>query len=81
MSYSVALTQPQKVNSITALSGRILEEIAAQVKPTPKLMQLQVFIGARQKRSGTAAALRSGSKNSLHPRTSKTHVSGVQHGT
>lgn len=45
MSYSVALTQPQKVNSITALSGRILEEIAAQVKPSPKLMQLKVFIG------------------------------------
>lgn len=45
MSYSVAFTQPEKVKSIVALSGRILQEVSSAVKPNNQLQQLNVFIG------------------------------------
>lgn len=45
MSYSVAFTQPDKVKSIAALSGRILQEVSSAVKPNNQLQQLNVFIG------------------------------------
>ncbi len=45
MSYSLAFTQPEKVKSIAALSGRILQEVSSAVKPNNQLQQLNVFIG------------------------------------
>lgn len=45
MSYSVAFTQPEKVKSIVALSGRVLQEVSAVIKPSNQLQQLHVFIG------------------------------------
>ncbi len=45
MSYSVAFKQPEKVKSITALSGRVLQEVSSAVKPNNQLQQLNVFIG------------------------------------
>lgn len=45
MSYSVAFKQSEKVKSITALSGRILQEVSASVKTSLALQQLKVFVG------------------------------------
>ena len=45
MSYSVALTQPQKVKGIVALSGRLLTDIEPHLASREKLQQLHVFIG------------------------------------
>lgn len=45
MSYSVAFTQPEKVKSIVALSGRVLQEVSSAVKTNNQLQQLNVFIG------------------------------------
>ncbi len=44
MSYSVGLSIPQKVKSIVSLSGRILNEIRPEVKQSPALKKLRVFI-------------------------------------
>ena len=48
MSYSVALTRPDLVKGIAVMSGRLLEEIKPQIKPTVKLQQLKVFISHGQ---------------------------------
>lgn len=45
MSYSVAFTQPEKVKSITALSGRVLQEVSTSIKTSVALQQLKVFVG------------------------------------
>jgi phospholipase/carboxylesterase len=45
MSYSVALTHPEKVKGIVALSGRILSDIKPKIASAEKLKDLQVFIG------------------------------------
>lgn len=45
MSYSVAFIQPEKVKSIVALSGRVLQEVSSAVKTNNQLQQLNVFIG------------------------------------
>lgn len=45
MSYSVALTEPQKVTAIVALSGRILTDIDKQLAPKEHLKKLAIFIG------------------------------------
>jgi phospholipase/carboxylesterase len=44
MSYSIGLTQPQTVQGIIALGGRILDEIKPGVKPGGTLQKLNVFI-------------------------------------
>lgn len=44
MSYSVALTRPDLVRGIAAMSGRLLDEVKPLVKPSPELEQLSVFI-------------------------------------
>lgn len=44
MAYSVALTRPDLVRGIAAMSGRLLEEVKPLVKPSPALKQLSVFI-------------------------------------
>jgi len=45
MSYSVALTNPEKVNGIVALSGRILTDIKPLIANQSKLEKLPIFIG------------------------------------
>lgn len=45
MSYSVALTQPQKVKGIIALSGRVLADIDTHLASTELLRTLHIFIG------------------------------------
>lgn len=45
MSYSVALSQPQKVKGIIALSGRMLTEIDEHLAPAEYLKKMNVFIG------------------------------------
>lgn len=45
MSYSVALSQPQKVKGIVALSGRMLTEIDTYLAPSAELKKLKIFIG------------------------------------
>jgi phospholipase/carboxylesterase len=45
MSYSVALTQPQKLKGIIALSGRVLSDIDTHLAPAEQLRNLYVFIG------------------------------------
>jgi phospholipase/carboxylesterase len=45
MSYSVALTSPEKVKGVVALSGRILTDIKPHIAPKSKLGKLQLFIG------------------------------------
>lgn len=44
MSYSVALTRPDLVRGIAAMSGRLLEEVKPRVKRTPELQKLSVLI-------------------------------------
>ncbi len=44
MAYSVALTRPDLVRGIAAMSGRLLEEVKPLVKPSTALKQLAVFI-------------------------------------
>ncbi|MES2560787.1 MAG: alpha/beta fold hydrolase [Bacteroidota bacterium] len=45
MSYSVALTQPQKIKGIVALSGRILTDIDAHLASPEELKKMNIFIG------------------------------------
>ncbi|MES2779014.1 MAG: dienelactone hydrolase family protein [Bacteroidota bacterium] len=45
MSYSVALTQPQKVKGIVALSGRVLTDIDPHLASAAQLQKLNIFIG------------------------------------
>ena len=44
MSYSVGLTNPQKVKGIAILSGRLLDEVKPNVAPRPQLKKLSMFI-------------------------------------
>jgi phospholipase/carboxylesterase len=44
MSYSVALTRPDLVTGIAAMSGRLLEEIKPLVAPKEKLQHLDIYI-------------------------------------
>ena len=44
MSYVVALTNPDKIRGIAALSGRILDEVRPFVAPNEKLQHLNIFI-------------------------------------
>ena len=44
MSYSVALTHPEKVRGIAIMSGRLLEEIKPIIVSPIKLQQLSIFI-------------------------------------
>ena len=44
VSYSIGLTNPDKIKGILALSGRILENIKPNVKVTEKLKELKIFI-------------------------------------
>jgi phospholipase/carboxylesterase len=44
MSYSVALTHPEKIKGIAILSGRLLEEIKPLVIKSSVLAQLKIFI-------------------------------------
>ncbi|PSK95033.1 alpha/beta hydrolase [Taibaiella chishuiensis] len=52
MSYSLALSRPEKVKGILALSGRVLPEIKPVMAAGTKLQRLHVFIG-----HGTADAV------------------------
>jgi phospholipase/carboxylesterase len=45
MSYSLALTQPQKIKGIIALSGRILTDVDAHLASSNELQKLKIFIG------------------------------------
>lgn len=44
MSYSAAFTYPEKLAGIAAFSGRVLDEIRPQIKMSPQLEKLQIFI-------------------------------------
>ncbi|HMW39457.1 MAG TPA: dienelactone hydrolase family protein [Saprospiraceae bacterium] len=44
MSYSIALTRPDLVKGIAAMSGRLLEEVKPQIAAPEKLKKLQIFI-------------------------------------
>lgn len=44
MSYSVALTRPDLVKGIAAMSGRLLEEIKPKIADSQDLKNLQIFI-------------------------------------
>lgn len=44
MSYSVALTAPEKINGITVMSGRLLPEIKPFITDEKRLEKLKVFI-------------------------------------
>ncbi len=44
MSYVVALTNPDKIKGIAAMSGRVLEEVRPFVAPNEKLQHLNIFI-------------------------------------
>lgn len=44
MSYSIALTRPDLVKGIAAMSGRLLEEVKPQIAASEKLKKLEVFI-------------------------------------
>lgn len=44
MSYSVGLTQPDKIKGIAVLSGRLLDEVKPKISKTEQLKKLQVFI-------------------------------------
>jgi len=44
MSYSVALTSPEQVRGVIALSGRVLEPIQASVTKNEKLSHLKIFV-------------------------------------
>ncbi len=43
MSYSIGLTQPDKIKGIAVMSGRLLEEIKPQIVKSDKLRSLRVF--------------------------------------
>ncbi|MBC7382029.1 MAG: alpha/beta fold hydrolase [Bacteroidia bacterium] len=45
LSFSVALTHPEKVNGVVALSGRILPDIQPQLATPVRLKKLRLFIG------------------------------------
>lgn len=45
MSYEVGLTSPELLKGIAPLSGKIFEPLKAQVKITPALKKLRIFIG------------------------------------
>ena len=44
MAYSVALTRPDLVHGIAAMSGRLLEEVKPRITRTPELQRLSVLI-------------------------------------
>ncbi len=44
MAYSVALTRPDLVHGIAAMSGRLLEEVKSRIKRTPDLQRLSILI-------------------------------------
>lgn len=44
LSYSVALTRPDLVHGIAAMSGRLLEEVKPKVQRTPDLKKLSILI-------------------------------------
>ncbi len=44
MSYVVALTNPDKIKGIAAMSGRILDEVRPFIAPNEKLQHLSIFI-------------------------------------
>ncbi|HMU13324.1 MAG TPA: PHB depolymerase family esterase [Flavobacteriales bacterium] len=44
MAYSVALTRPELVHGISAMSGRLLEEVKPRISRTPQLQKLSVLI-------------------------------------
>lgn len=44
MSFSIGLLNPEKVNGVICLSGRILQEIRSDVKPTEELQKQRFFI-------------------------------------
>lgn len=44
MSFSVALTSPEKISGIVAASGRILPEIASMIAPPKALAGLPIFV-------------------------------------
>jgi phospholipase/carboxylesterase len=44
MSYSIALTAPEQVAGIIALSGRVLDQATAQMAPPEKLRNVQILI-------------------------------------
>ena len=44
MSYSVALTSPEQVRGVIALSGRVLEPIQASVTKNERLSHLKIFV-------------------------------------
>ena len=44
MSYSVALTQPDKIKGIAVMSGRLLEEVRTMTAAKEKLKPLSIFI-------------------------------------
>jgi len=44
MAYSVALTRPDLVHGIAAMSGRLLEEVKPRIKRTPQLERLSFLI-------------------------------------
>ena len=44
MSYSIALTHPEKIRGIAVMSGRLLEEIKPVIAPEDELQHLTIFI-------------------------------------
>jgi phospholipase/carboxylesterase len=44
MSYSVGLTNPDKIKGIAVLSGRLLDEVKPKIPSTDKLKALRVFV-------------------------------------
>ncbi|GGH24737.1 phospholipase [Dyadobacter endophyticus] len=44
MSYSIGLTQPQSINGVVALGGRLLSEVQPLVKKSDELKGLKVFV-------------------------------------
>ena len=45
MSYSLAITEPQKIKGIIVLSGKVLDEIKPKVSYNDKLKKVAIFIG------------------------------------
>lgn len=44
MSYSVALTAPEKIKGIAVMSGRLLDDVKTKVAPKEQLKKLNIFI-------------------------------------
>jgi len=44
MSYSVGLTQPDKINGMAIMSGRLLEDVKPFIKDSAQLANLKVFV-------------------------------------